>query len=103
VKDPFVKYDGRWMVRRLAPDCSRIELASLPQERDEARLLYSMGWETANMHWGSPQAIAKVKRDLSARRGRWLHKAAKAMCKVTLEDWQDWRRGWKRIQPPAKK
>jgi hypothetical protein len=102
VKDPFVKYDGKWMVRRLAPDRSRIELASLPHERDEARLLYSMGWETSNMHWGSPQAIAKVKRDLGARRGRWLHKAAKTMCKVTLEDWEDWRRGWKRIRPPAK-
>ncbi|GAC1623641.1 MAG: hypothetical protein NVS9B13_17550 [Candidatus Acidiferrum sp.] len=103
VKDPFVKFEGRWMIRRLAPDCSRIELASLPQERDEARLLYSMGWETANMHWGSPQAIAKVKRDLSRRRGRWLHKAAKSMCKITMEDWQDWRRGWKRIPLPARK
>ncbi|MBI3666646.1 MAG: DUF2252 family protein, partial [Acidobacteria bacterium] len=26
--DPFVRLKGRWIVRRLAPDCSRIELAS---------------------------------------------------------------------------
>jgi hypothetical protein len=82
----------------LAPDCSRIELASLPQERDEARLLYDMGWETANMHFGSPQAIAKAKGDLHARRAKWLHKASKSMLKVTLEDWEDWRRGWKKIE-----
>jgi hypothetical protein len=95
VKDPCVRFRGHWLVRRLAPDCSRIELSSLPKERDEARLLYDMGWETANMHFGSPNAIASVKRDLAARRGRWLHKAAKDMFKVTLKDWKNWRKNWK--------
>jgi hypothetical protein len=97
VLDPFVQFHSRWVVRRLAPDCSRIELVSLTAERDEARLLYSMGWETANMHFGSPQAIPEVKRDLAKRKGRWLHKAAKAMCKATLKDWEDWRKGWKKL------
>jgi hypothetical protein len=97
VLDPFVQFHSRWVVRRLAPDCSRIELVSLTAERDEARLLYSMGWETANMHLGSPQAIPEVKRDLAKRKGRWLHKAAKAMCKATLKDWEDWRKGWKKL------
>jgi uncharacterized protein DUF2252 len=99
VKDPCVRFHGGWVVRRLAPDCSRIELASLPAERDESRLLYDMGWETANIHFGSPRAIAKVKRDLGSRRGRWLHKAAKAMFKVTLEDWGEWRKNWKKRMP----
>jgi hypothetical protein len=96
VQDPCVRFHGHWLVRRLAPDCSRIELASVPQERDEARLLYCMGWETANMHFGSKRAIPQVKRDLAARRGRWLHKASKAMLAATLADWEDWRAGWKR-------
>jgi hypothetical protein len=95
VPDPHVRFHGRWVVRRLAPDCSRIELASLSEERDEARLLYSMGWETANMHFSTPQAIAKVRHDLATRRGKWLHKAAKAMSAAVLEDWKDWKRGWK--------
>jgi hypothetical protein len=94
-----VRFHGRWVVRRLAPDCSRIELASLSQDRDEARLLYSMGWETANMHFGTPQAIARVKQDLGARRGRWLRKAAKAMLEATKKDWDKWRRDWKRSAP----
>ena len=38
-KDPFVHFAKRWIVRRLAPDCSRIELSALPKERDERRLL----------------------------------------------------------------
>ena len=103
VKDPQVHFHGLWLVRRLAPDCSRIELASLPRERDEARLLYDMGWETANMHFGSPKAIARIKRDIASRRGRWLHKAAKGMYKATLKDWDDWREGWKSLGKKAQK
>ena len=70
---------------------------SLPAERDESRLLYAMGWETANMHLGSPQAIKDVKRDLAKRKNHWLHKTAKGMCKATLNDWEAWRRGWKKL------
>ena len=99
VPDPCVSFHGRWVVRRLAPDCSRIELASLSKDRDEARLLYSMGWETANMHFATPQAIARVKSDLAARRGRWLHKASKTMLAATLKDWAKWRRDSKRAAP----
>jgi hypothetical protein len=47
------------------------------------------------MHFGSPKAIANVKRDLAVRRGRWLHKGAKGMFKVTLKDWENWREHWK--------
>ena len=96
VQDPCVRFERHWLVRRLAPDCSRIELASLPKERDESRLLYDMGWETANMHFGTAQAIPKIRKDLTRRRGRWLHKAAKSMFKATMEDWDEWRKNWKK-------
>jgi uncharacterized protein (DUF2252 family) len=92
VPDPFVRpYDG-WLLRRLAPDCSRIEVASLSASRDEERLLYSMGWETANIHFGTRQAIPAVKRDLAKRPPNWLHKAAKAMLHATELDWREWKR-----------
>ena len=52
VPDPFLHVHGMWLLRRLAPDCSRIELATLPRNHDESRLLWMMGWETANMHLG---------------------------------------------------
>jgi len=55
-----------------------------------------MGWETANIHLGTPNAIPAIKRDLARRKGRWLHKASKAMLKVTLDDWKVWRRKWPR-------
>lgn len=91
VPDPFVRPYDSWLLRRLAPDCSRIELSSLPARRDEERLLYSMGWETANIHFGTPRAIPAIKRDLAKRRGNWLHKAAKAMLHATERDWREWK------------
>ncbi len=89
--DPYVRLKGRWIVRRLAPDCSRVELSSMPKERDEAKLLHAMGFETANVHLGTPRAAAAILRDLGKRRGHWLHDAAARMVKTTTEDWQEWR------------
>jgi len=93
IRDPHLHFAEHWIVRRLAPDCCHVEIQSLPEERDEERLAYYMGWETANIHFGSPRAIPAVKGDIARRKGRWLHKAAKAMQQVTLRDWKDWRRG----------
>ena len=92
IRDPHVHFAEHWIVRRLAPDCCHIEISTLPQKRDEEKLLYYMGWETANIHFGSPKVIPRVRRDLAARKGRWLHRAAKAMLEVTLDDWEFWRR-----------
>ncbi|MBZ5727781.1 MAG: DUF2252 domain-containing protein [Acidobacteriia bacterium] len=84
-RDPFVSVRGRWIVRRLAPDCSRIELAALPVERDEIRLLHAMGWETANVHLGSaqPRVLAA---DLGKRPRGWLLEAARKMEKAVMAD-----------------
>lgn len=90
--DPFVRVQDNWIVRRLAPDCTRIDLESLAANRDEARLLYAMGWETANIHLGSRQAITAVQSDLQHRPAGWLHQAAQQMAETITEDWEDWKR-----------
>ena len=89
--DPFVHLGGRWIVRRLAPDCSRVELASMPEERDETKLLHAMGFETANVHLGTRRAAKAILADLKKRPAHWLHDASAAMVKATIRDWRDWR------------
>jgi len=59
--DPFVKLQKRWIVRRLAPDCSRIELSAIPKAAD-----------------------------LKKRRTGWLLKAARAMEKAVRDDFADY-------------
>ena len=83
---------GGWLIRRLSPYCSRIELATLPKKRDEAHLLYAMGWETANVHLGTHKAIRAIQRDLAIRKPKWLHRAAKQMASASISDWREWRK-----------
>src|SRR5271157_2604729 len=74
--DPFVQLRGRWIVRRLGPLCSRIELASLRAPGTELRLLHAMGWETANVHLGTPSARKAILHHIGKQKGKWLHQAA---------------------------
>ncbi len=90
-RDPFVQLRGRWIVRRLSPHCCRVELASLPADRDELKLLYSMGWETANIHLGSA-SIKNIRRHASSLKGNWLATAAKQMLNAVNQDWKDWKK-----------
>ncbi|MDQ6707597.1 MAG: DUF2252 domain-containing protein [Acidobacteriota bacterium] len=98
--DPFVRLKGRWIVRRLAPDCSRVELASMPKLRDEARLLHAMGFETANIHLGTKEAVKTIGNDLKKRPHGWLHHAAERMVKATIHDWKEWQA---KAETPAEK
>jgi len=88
--DPCLRVKRRWIVRRLAPDCSRIELSELPGERDEERLLHAMGWETANVHLGTKRSKAL----LAALPGKktWLHDAACRMLDAVDDDWEAFRK-----------
>jgi uncharacterized protein (DUF2252 family) len=90
-RDPFVHLEGDWLLRRIGPHCSRIELADLPKERDERILLEQMGRETANIHLGAPDAIAAVTRDFNARKSGWLLAAAQTMANATVRDWKRWK------------
>jgi hypothetical protein len=90
--DPFVQLRGRWIVRRLSPHCSRIELAVLPSNRDECRLLFSMGWETANIHLGTRDAVKGIRKHLSNQKSTWLYAAAREMVAAVKNDWEVWRK-----------
>lgn len=88
--DPDFGVERGWLVRRLAPDCSRIPLAELPKQRDELILLCAMGWETANIHLGStpPKALLA---GLRRRSPHWLDRAAEEMEEAVMTEWRSWR------------
>jgi uncharacterized protein (DUF2252 family) len=90
--DPFVQLRGRWIVRRLSPLCSRIELSVLPTGRDDLRLLSAMGWETANVHLGTVDAPKYVGSHLKRLNPGWLLEAAKDMERAVSSDWRAWKK-----------
>jgi Uncharacterized protein conserved in bacteria (DUF2252) len=90
--DPFVQMRGRWIVRRLSPHCCRIELNVLPKGRDEMKLLFAMGWETANIHLGSRSAVKQIRRHLDRQKQDWLSAAARGMADAVTRDWRVWKK-----------
>src|ERR1019366_7355038 len=89
--DPFLTVNDGWVLRRLSPYCSRIELSQLPRSHDREKMLRAMGRELANVHLGTPRAVAAVRRDLAKRKSKWLRQATEVMVESTLKDWKEWR------------
>lgn len=90
--DPFVQLRGNWIVRRLGPHCSRIELATLKAQGQEIRLLMAMGAETANIHLGTKPARKAILRHMRKQKGKWLHAATERMLAAVREDWKEWKK-----------
>jgi hypothetical protein len=90
--DPFVQLRGHWIVRRLSPHCSRIELATLKAAGAESRLLRAMGWETANIHLGTLSARKAILRHLQKQKAKWLHAATLKMADAVRDDWKEWKK-----------
>jgi hypothetical protein len=84
-RDPFVRLQKRWIVRRLAPDCSRIELSALPKERDETAAVARHGLGNGQHPPGHGQSENAPRRFEETAAG-WLLKAARAMEKAVLDD-----------------
>jgi hypothetical protein len=82
---------GAWLIRRLSPESNPIEIADLPEERDEETLLYAMGSEAANVHLGSKRQVADILKDLGRRKSNWLRSAARDMAKAMEGDWKGYK------------
>jgi hypothetical protein len=90
--DPFQQIEGKWLIRRLSPDSNPVEIANLPAERDEERLLHAMGSEAANVHLGTSRQVKSILKDLRRRKANWLRVAAKDMAKTVEKEWKEYRK-----------
>jgi hypothetical protein len=91
--DPWRRQSPKWVLRPLAPDASRLELASLKRKHDEAAYLRDMGAEAANIHLvpHSQAAAAKaLRKDAHKRADGWLHDAAVKLVESTNRDHTEW-------------
>ena len=89
--DPFLAFHDGWIVRRLAPRSSRIELKFLKPTTDLEWVLTAMGGETANVHLGRRECAAPVLADLSSRPHDWLQQAVRTASRDLDADRRDWR------------
>lgn len=89
--DPYYEVKRGWLVRRLGPDCSRIDLDAIVHHKDLAALLKRMGQETANIHLGASKARKRVMKSWDDLASDWLETAAQAMLRLSLRDWNRFR------------
>ncbi len=88
--DPYLSVHKSWVTRRLAPDCRRIELLFLSCVQEQEWLLHAMGFETANVHLGTPRARQLILRHLAQQRKGSLRKAAMKMRSHLMTDFRAW-------------
>lgn len=93
--DPYFRLERGWIVRRLAPDCSRIELGAVPRKADQDNWLRAMGWEAANVHLGAPHAATSILADLQTRSPQWLRDAARTMAAAVRKDQEAWAKAYR--------
>lgn len=104
--DPVMRFseNNTWMVRRLAPDCIKIEIqdaaagdVDLLSAEELPGLLRFMGAETANIHLGTPGACDIIALDLERRlrdNSKWLQDAVAVMLEQIAKDHAEWSAFW---------
>jgi hypothetical protein len=88
--DPYLKVYGPWLVRRLSPDCRRLEVASISRVKDEEWLLHAMGFETANVHLGTASAWRSITKHLKDYSKNGIRESAVAMKELLEKDYRRW-------------
>lgn len=87
--DPFLHLGDGYIVRRLAPDSAKIDLAEDEAAEFGAELLANMGADLAAIH-ASEGASGAIAADLAQRPKGWLHEAAKAAGAAVEQDFEAW-------------
>ncbi len=88
--DPTLRFPDGVAIRRLAPDCGRVELADVPRRHARSHLLLAMGHATASLHLGSVDAVELVAA-LDELPAGWLADDIETMRHHTEHDWRRWK------------
>lgn len=88
--DPVLRTEAGCVIRRVAPDARKIELADMRGRRLSIRLLEAMGADLAGVHSADPRS-ARIAQDLNGRKSRWLQRAVQAAAELAERDASEFR------------
>jgi hypothetical protein len=85
---PCLRVDG-WLIRRLAPDAVRIDIARLAPHAIE-RVVVAMAQAVVDVHGVDPDALAAARTDSATLGRHWLRDATAAMVADTRAGYAEW-------------
>jgi hypothetical protein len=89
--DPKLTVNRRFIVRRVAADSRKLDLADLAGTGLDHGLLEAMGRDLGAIHAATDGAPAKIRKDLGKRPEGWLRDAAQQAADATLADFKKWK------------
>jgi hypothetical protein len=90
--DPQMRVKAGYVLRRVAPDAHKVELADVSGHGLGGKLLAAMGADLGAIH-AAHRRRAAILEDVLSRGPEWLHRAANAAERSVRKDFQDLRRG----------
>ena len=90
--DPFLRFRNNWVIRRLSPDCTKIDLREIVCKDDVRVWIPAMGWEIGNVHLISGKR-RQILKDLEKRKSSWFQDKIEEMVSAVTADWKKWKRG----------
>lgn len=88
--DPFRRQDQQWLLRRLAPDCVKLDIADLQHTEDQKKLLAAMGRETAAVHAVSPN-LDLIRSEFESIKEDWFRGTAREFAEEIRKARKVWR------------
>ena len=88
--DPFMDVRSGFIIRRIAPDSAKIDLAAECARAFGPKLLAAMGADLASIHVAGSVDADRIARDLDRRDADWLHAAAKTAEAAVRQDFRKW-------------
>jgi len=81
---------GNFIIRRIAPDARKLDLADVAKDGRGSALLEAMAADLAAIHVASA-SVKRIQKDLARRAGGWLASAASAAEEIVRADHQVWK------------
>lgn len=89
--DPFLQLQGKFILRRIAADSTKIELGEDAGSKLHLNLLEAMGFDVASIHAAGLAGVKALKADLKKRPPGWLNAAATVAAEAVKRDYRQWR------------
>lgn len=88
--DPFLDRASGFIIRRIAADSEKIDLATGVARAFGPKLFAAMGADLAAIHLAGPTTVEAIRRDLRRRETGWLLGAAEVAEAAVRADYREW-------------